>query len=306
MNTTYGYFRNHENRICRIHVEEDSIPLNPRKDWDGNIGHLMVWWNRYNLGDENDYSDAEYFINDMIRKHVADTTIINYIKAKKTSNGLELKYNRKDQLWELWGYWKVWWTGSEVHHGVIESNYPIDFLVDDMIEALSMKDKIKLLERAGFEFLPVFVIEHSMISISTHSYGDPWDSGCAGYIYTSKDEIIKTEGKFENVKGNYEKVTKNNWRKAAVKWMAEEVAVYDMYLQNECYGYEIEELDMDDQSAYESKIMPITPEDFTWNETTDSCWGFFSSNYGWPLVKEIAAEGIGITDLKETVEELVV
>ena len=97
--TEYRYFKDSEGKICRIHVEQDSEPLNPRYDWDGNIGHMMCWWNRYNLGDykENTYSEPEDFVNDLVRKHVSEKSIINYVKAKKTSNGLELKYNRSEQ-----------------------------------------------------------------------------------------------------------------------------------------------------------------------------------------------------------------
>lgn len=47
--TDYRYFKDSDGKICRIHVEQDSEPLNPRYDWDGNIGHMMCWWNRYNL-----------------------------------------------------------------------------------------------------------------------------------------------------------------------------------------------------------------------------------------------------------------
>jgi len=36
----YKYAKDYQGKIYRIHVEQDSEPLNPRVDWDGNIGQL--------------------------------------------------------------------------------------------------------------------------------------------------------------------------------------------------------------------------------------------------------------------------
>ena len=79
------------------------------------------------------YSDNEDFLNDMVRDYVPEKAIINFVKAKKTSNGLELRYNRKEQLWELCGYyyWSLFGEKHEPKFDVIESNNPIDYLIDD-------------------------------------------------------------------------------------------------------------------------------------------------------------------------------
>lgn len=294
MEKNYKYFKDCNGKICRIHLEYDTEPWNPREDMDGNIGHMMCWWNRYSLGDskENTYKDPEDFVNDLVRHHVSEKTIINFVKAKKTSNGLELRYNRKDALWELCGYY--WWfplgSSKDAKFGVIESNNPIDYLIDDIIEAMSFEDKWKLLERNGIAYLPLYVYEHSGITIRTGGFSCPWDSGQAGWIYTTKEEILKCGGMIKSDKRNYIKVTERNWRKAAQIWMEGEVELYDQYLQGECYGYIIDELDMDDQASLESEMNVIDEDDVTWNENTESCWGFFSDKWGDDLVEEIAKE----------------
>jgi len=272
----YKYAKDYQGKIYRIHVEQDSEPLNPRVDWDGNIGHMMCWWNRYDLGDKNEFKEPEDFLNHLVRYHVSEKKIINFVKSGKTSNGLELKYNRSENLWELWGYYRYWWTGNEVHHGVIESNYPIDYLVDDIIDAMNFEDKWKLLESEGFYSLPLYIYEHSGITMNIGGFSCPWDSGQAGWIYTTKEEIFKCGGKIQSKKGNWIKVTDKNWKDAAYKWLKSEVKEYDMYLQGECYGYIIDEL--------------IDAEDDEWNENTDSCWGFYSSKWGDDLIEEIALE----------------
>ena len=37
--TEYRYFKDSEGKICRLHLEQDTEPSNPRYDWDGNIGN---------------------------------------------------------------------------------------------------------------------------------------------------------------------------------------------------------------------------------------------------------------------------
>ena len=294
MENNYKYFKDCNGKICRIHLEYDTEPWNPRYDMDGNVGHMMCWWDRNRLGDykENEYYDPESFVNDLVRNHVSEKTIINYVKAKKTSNGLELRYNRKDELWELWGYyyWFPLGRSKDAKFGVIESNNPIDYLVDDIIEAMSFEDKWELLERSGIAYLPLYVYEHSGMTMNTGGFSCPWDSGQAGWIYTTKEEVLKCGGMIKSEKGNYIKVTERNWRKAAQIWMEGEVELYDQYLQGECYGYIIDELDMDDQASLESAMDILDEDDVTWNENTESCWGFFSDKWGDDLVEEIAKE----------------
>jgi hypothetical protein len=309
MENKYKYFKNKNNdKIYRIHLEHDEYPWNPRTEDDGNVGHMMVWWNRYSLGDtkENTYSDPESFVNDLVRKYVSEKSIINYVKAKKTSNGLELRYNRKDELWELWGYYWLFPLGNskDAKFGVIESNNPIDYLVDDIIEAMSFKDKWKLLERNGIAYLPLYIYEHSGITISTGGFSCPWDSGQAGWIYTTKEEIMKYGGKILSDKGNYINVTDRNWKQAAYKWMQGEVDIYDQYLRGDCYGYILDELDMDSQASLESKMNFLDEDDMEWNENVDSCWGFFSDKWGDDLIEEIAKEAANFEKLCDDLKEV--
>lgn len=310
MEKEYRYFKDkNDGKIYRIHLEYDDDPWNPREDQDGNIGKMMVWWDRCKYGDvkENTYSDPEDFVNNLVRNNVPEKQIINYVKAKKTSNGLKLRYNRKDELWELWGYY--WWfplgKSKDAKFGVIESNNPIDYLVDDIIEAMSFKDKWKLLERNGVLCMPLYIYEHGGMTISTSSFSCKWDSGQAGWIYTTKEEIMKCGGKILSDKGNYIKVTDRNWKHAAYKWMQGEVDVYDLYLRGDCYGYILDELDMDCQASLESEMCFLEEDDMEWIEGRESCWGFFSDKWGSELIEEIAHEAGSFDKLFEDLMEVV-
>lgn len=275
--TKYKYFQYKDGRVARIRIEQDDYPLNPRYDWDGNVGKMMCWHRDYKLGDykENDYKDPEDFVNALVREHVSEKTIINFIKAKKASNKLELKYNRKNKEWDLLGYWTTWWDGNKVHYGVIAHSYPLTFLIDDIIESMSFKDKWELLERKGIVYLPLYLYDHSGITMSCGAFSCPWDSGQVGYIYTDKKTILKMVGKFKNDKGNYVKATERNWKECAYIEMRNEVNLYDTYIRGDCYGYVIEEF-----------------EDNEWTET-DSCWGFLTDKWGDALYEEMMESCVG-------------
>lgn len=284
--TEYRYYKDaRDGKIMRFHLEQDTDASDPRYDWDGNIGKMMCWHRDYRLGDykENNYSDNEDFLNDLVRRNVSEKSIINFVKAKKTSNGLELKYNRSEQIWELWGYYYLFpfQSPKDVQFAVIESNNPVDYLIDDIIEAMSQKDKWKLLERhANIIYLPLYLYDHSGITMNTSGFSCKWDSGQVGYIYTDKNTILKTVGAFENENGNYIKVNEKNWKRAAYKDMEDEVHTYDMYLTGEVYGLIVEEL--------------VDEENDEWIET-DSCWDFYNDSWGDKLFEEVARD-FGISE----------
>lgn len=274
----YKYYKEND-KLMRLHIEQDNDPLNPRYDWDGNIGKMMCWYRDYRLGDykENEFSDNEDFLNDLVRNNVKEKLIINYVKAKKASNGLELKYDRHEKVWQLWGtyYWFPLGSSKDAKFGIIEDNERIDWLIDDIIEALPQIDKWKLLERyANIVFLPLYLYDHSGITMNTGGFSDRWDSGQVGYIYTDKKTVVETNGYIRNDKGKHIKVTDKNWKKAAYLWMEGEVEIYDQYLQGEVYGIVTEE---------------YNPEDDSWEEV-DSCWGFFSDKWGDELIESIASD----------------
>lgn len=272
------YYKDKMGQVHSFEVEADYNPPDPRYDYDCNIGKMMCWHGRYQLGDykENDYDSPEDFLNNLVRDKVTEKQIINYVKNKKTSNGLELKYNRKDALWELWGYYYPYGS-KDAKFSLFESNNPIDFLVDDIIEAMSFEDKWKLLEKHGnIVYLPLYLYDHSGITMNTGEFSCRWDSGQVGYIYTDKNTILEVKGRMKSDKGNYIQITDRNWKEAAYQWLESEVETYDMFITGEVYGY----IDTNLETGEE-----------------DSCWGFYSKNYGDELLSELADElGIEVSE----------
>ena len=96
--------------------------------------------------------------------------------------------------------------------------------------------------------LPIYMYDHSGITISTTPFSCPWDSGQIGFIFVSKSKVRKEYNKKLISKQLKEKVT---------QYLIGEVKEYDQYLTGDVYGYII--TDNDTQGA-------------------ESCWGFYGYN----------------------------
>ena len=69
--------------------------------------------------------------------------------------------------------------------------------------------------------LPLYLYDHSGITISTSPFSCPWDSGVVGFIYVEKG--------FEGMSDEL-----------LLKHLENEVKTYDSYLTGDCHGYIIE------------------------------------------------------------------
>lgn len=291
-NFLYKYFKE-KGKIKRIHIEQDNEPWNPRTEQDGNVGTMMCWHRDYALGDsnKNKYKNPDDFLQDLLRQKVSEKTILNYVRNGKT-DGIKIKYNRSDYVWELWTtYYLFPLEGpKDAKFQLYSEQLELDWLVDDVIEALPNEDIWYLLERhANIVALPLCLYDHSGITMSTTSFNDHWDSGQVGWIYTDKETVLSQCGKFRNDKGNLIKITERNWKEGAYQNLKKEVEIYDMYLQGQVYGIVIEEYDSDCKEFDE----------------IDNCWGFYDDGYDEEEILLKLAPEMGVTEeLYDTIEEV--
>lgn len=82
--------------------------------------------------------------------------------------------------------------------------------------------------------LPVYMYDHSGITIRTTPFSCPWDSGQVGWIYVSAQRILEEY----SVKRITRKV-----REQVENALRAEVAAYDQFLRGDVYGYIIEDPD---------------------------------------------------------------
>lgn len=166
-----------------IEIYQDSDTDSPRT-WD-NLGTMICFHRRYNLGDKHDYSSHDY------------------------------------SSWE------------------------------EMKEAIIKQENVHTI-------LPLYLYDHSGITISTGPFSCNWDSGQIGWIFVSKDKV-KEEGIDESKVEDY---------------LKGEVETYDQYLTGDVYGYKI----------YEVTTCSLGHEH---QEDLDSCWGFYGEEYCLQEAKDI-------------------
>jgi hypothetical protein len=87
------------------------------------------------------------------------------------------------------------------------------------------------IEKEGGIVLPLYLLDHSGITMRTTSFNDPWDSGQVGCIYAERSTILKEY--------NVKKISKK-LREKVTKYLEGEVETYDRYLTGEVYYYTIE------------------------------------------------------------------
>lgn len=79
--------------------------------------------------------------------------------------------------------------------------------------------------------LPLYLYDHSGITISTTPFSCRWDSGQVGFIFVTKEDIKKEFG--------LKRVSKKAIERAEEILMSE-LEIYDSYLRGDVYGFTIE------------------------------------------------------------------
>ena len=119
-----------------------------------------------------------------------------------------------------------------------------------------------------FVMLPLFLYDHSGITMSCHPFSCRWDSGQVGWIYVSnKDAMENWPRKSMGAKVSYKdgKPAKTV-RQRAIDLLEAEVKEYDQFLTGDVWGYIVEDGEPDQ----------------------DSCCGFYGYDYCVEQAKEAA------------------
>lgn len=218
-----------------IHIHADDSPESPR-DWD-NLGKFYCCHSRYSLGDEQ-IDDPETFLGELA--------------------GLDFDDEFGNRLHRVWD-WVTTRYGRGWETGVVFDYYTIE------TAARARFDKLVKAALEEFIILPLYLYDHSGITISCHPFSCSWDSGQVGYAVLTKQEIDSEFG------GDREK---------AEAYLRATVKTYDDYLTGSVYGYTIE------------------PADDNEDKIEDSCWGYYldeDENY-WDDDSYIAREAKEVID----------
>lgn len=116
---------------------------------------------------------------------------------------------------------------------------------DELERDIRIKEKALIM-------LPLYMYDHSGITISTKPFGCDWDSGQIGFVIITNESIDKigcTMRDNESI---------NDYTKRLTEYALSEVKLYDEYLRGDVYGYRVTDTD---------------------NNELDSCWGFYGSDW---------------------------
>ncbi len=189
----------------KIEMDRDQPP-SPR-EWD-NVGVMFCKHGRYALGDE----DADNPFDEIEGK-----TIDGVFIAED-----EFVEIRDHLSWDTWPDYK-----EQTVETILEVIEDVQWETRHVI-----RDDIAIC-------LPLYLYDHSGITISHGKFSCPWDSGQVGWHYITK---AKLEDEFDGDEAK------------AMKCLEAELKTYDDYLQGNVWGYVIENEEGDD---------------------VDSCWGFY-------------------------------
>lgn len=89
-----------------------------------------------------------------------------------------------------------------------------------------------LAEVPGFVILPLYLYDHSGLSLSTRPFNDPWDSGRVGWIYATPEDVRALHGDLLNASVVSARIL-----------LKESVREYDLYLRGVAYAFELYEND---------------------------------------------------------------
>lgn len=99
-----------------------------------------------------------------------------------------------------------------------------------------------------YVILPLYLYDHSGITMRTYPFGCPWDSGQVGYIYCEKGKEGLSDERIKEV-------------------LIGEVETYDQFLTGDVYGFVLYKKTKCNECGHVEE------------ENEDSCWGFYGTNW---------------------------
>jgi hypothetical protein len=144
--------------------------------------------------------------------------------------------------------------------------YPNRYLDSELdINELPSRDE-------AIAIFPLRFYLHGNLSFSIdnkYPYNDRWDSGEAGYVVVTREQARLIYGKYESSPAFIKQVEEK---------VRDEIAKLNSYLNNDCWGYQILEDGLDNNS---------------FEKTVDFCWGYYSYK---------DAENAALSKIKELID----
>lgn len=181
-----------EHAGCRVVIEYDSDPQNPREDYD-HAATMVCEHREYNLGDKDGRDEA----NSAVR------------------SSRDYRASWEDDVYTP--------SGNPLRYAKYDFNHPAQLWA--AVQACS-----------DIVSMPLYLYDHSGITMSTSKFSCHWDSGQIGFIFLTKDKILEEWG---HKRLPPQQTLTKKLKEQARACMQAEVEEYDQYLTGQIYCFEV-------------------------------------------------------------------
>ena len=167
-----------------VKVMREEYAESPRTAWD-NAGKMVCFHRRYSLGDVHNYANPGEFLMQLYYDSIRDNgkRLVQFLKSGK-AEGARLEYNRSTRDWDLHESFQfgkgdpVWRITQSAPKSMLRAD---SWFMEYMLDALTMNDLLELIgELENVVILPLYLHDHSGLTMNTSGFHCPWDSGQVG------------------------------------------------------------------------------------------------------------------------------
>lgn len=187
----------------KLSIVYDNSCEDPR-EWS-DLTNMICWHNMYQIGDQHNYEDSSDFILDVVYNSYEESEI----SLDDIKDFVEIKpYEGHEGVYYVEGV-EQYIEGSKEELKDIAITDPIGFMSTEGLWKLALKKHV---------IMPIYLYDHSGISISTAPFHCAWDSGQIGWIIVSKEDMQKNH--IEDING----------------FIEQSVEVYNYYLKGQVFS----------------------------------------------------------------------
>ena len=165
----------------------------------------------------------------------------------KDGSVLEIHYDSNSESPREWDNLGI----MAVFHSRYSFGDEVNFSTDDYASWEEMEAGIRK-EHGALAVLPIYMYDHSGVTINTTGFSCGWDSGQIGFIYVTQQRMDELGVTIQNGE------TWPMFVERLEDGLRAEVETMDQYVSGEVYGFIVKDAE---------------------GEETDSCWGFYGDDY---------------------------
>ena len=200
----------------KLIIKQDDSNFSPR-EWD-NLCTMVCWHSRYNLGDEQPKESPIQYMIQLIKDHGTKKELRKAFQSACPNFSILRA------------------TIQDYHNNHPEQTVD-DIVYDYLDEVLDDNKDILDFELENVVMLPLYLYDHSGLTMRTFPFSCPWDSGQVGFAYITKKKMEEEGISVENEEELRQKMT---------NIINSEVKTYDNYLTGNVYSIALVDDEVED------------------------------------------------------------